>query len=396
MNESREALTAADVQYLAGDRTPEARIQLLTKLMRTAEQTLLADSEQALVRDLLFRLAHDTARQVREAVAWQIYNSPLLSDDLAHDLAMDVISVAFPLLRHTDDLDDSLLLEVIGKGQADKQLAIAARRHLSPDVADALAEMGNLAVIATLVGNEGADLSNASLLSVADRYAHVPMVAEPLAGRAVLPASVVERLVAYASERVRDMLVERHRLSPVIAAELAAHGRDGVTLTLLRPVSAPGMDSDALAAHLHEQGRLGVALLLRSLCSGDFDFFAAAIAAKSRVRKANALSLLLDGKWDGMKALLDHAHVPKHLFAPFHVAMRVAKALNYRGGTHGQAEFQTEALGRIYAECGQSEERAMDNLLLQLFDRKEDAMVDAAMDVAGMPFIPLRGSIPAR
>lgn len=394
MSESQTVLTEADVRQLAGDRTPEARIQLLSKLMRTAEQALLAEGERLLVRDLLFRLAHDAALQVREAVAWQIYNSPLLSDDLARDLALDVTSVAFPLLRHGDMLGDALLLEVIGQGQAGKQLAIAARRHLSPEVSGALAEVGNLAVIATLAGNDGADLSGASLEALADRYAHVPMVAEPLAERASLPASVVERLVAHVSDRVRSLLVERHRLSPVIAAELSAHGRDSATLSLLRPVPRPGMDADALAVHLHEQGRLSVPLLLRTLCAGDFDFFAAAIATKSRVRKANALALLLDGKWEGMKALLDHAHVPKHLFSPFQVAMRVAQSLGYRGGDEGRAGFQTEALGRIYAECGQSEERAMDNLLLQLFDRKEDALVDAAMDVAGMPFIPLRGAVP--
>ncbi len=394
MSDSRNALTEADVQQLASDRTPEARIKLLTKLMRTAEQALLAEAERTLVHDLLLRLAHDTARQVREAVAWQIYNSPLLSDDLARDLALDVTSVAFPVLRHSTGLDDGLLLEVIGHGEADKQLAIAARRHLSRAVSGALATVGNMAVVATLMGNDGADLSDATLRSVADRYAHVPLVAAPLAGRATLPASVVERLVAHVSDKIRDLLIERHRLSPVIAAELAGHGRDSTTLTLLRPVNREGMDADALAIHLHDQGRLGVSLLLRSLCGGDFDFFAAAIAAKSRVRKANALSVLLDGKWEGMRALLDHAHLPKHLFAPFQVAMRVTRDLGYRGGIEGRGAFQTEALGRIFAECGQSEERAMDNLLLQLFDQKDDAQVDAAMDVAGMPFMPLRGAVP--
>lgn len=393
-NNGPTALTAADVQHLAQDRSPEARIQMVSKLLRTAEQAGLADSGQVLVRDLLTRLAHDAIQQVREAVAWQIYNSPFLSDDLARDLALDVISVAFPLLRHAEAVGDALLLEVIGQGQVDKQMAIAAREHLSAAVSGALAEVGNLAVVATLAGNEGAALSDASLQSLADRYAHVPLVAEPLAGRASLPGSVVERLVANVSERVRALLVERHRLSPVIAAELAAHGRDSATLTLLRPVSRPGMDGDALAVHLHEQGRLSVGLLLRTLCAGDFDFFAAGIATKSRVRKSNALSLLLEGKWEGMKALLDHAHMPKHLFTPFQVAMRVAKALNYRGEPQGREAFQTEALGRIYAECGQSEERAMDNLLLQLFDQKGDDLVDAAMDVAGMPFIPLRGTVP--
>lgn len=392
--DNQAILTAADVELLAGNRTPEARIELLPKLMRVAEHVLLAEGERGLARDLLSRLARDAARHVREAVAWQIYNSPLLSDELARDLALDVTSVAFPLLRHGDGLADALLLEVIGQGHADKQLAIAARRQLSKDVSGALAEVGNLAVIAALVENEGADIPESSLCSLADRYAHVPFVVEPLAERAMLPASVVERLVTHVSERIRAMLVERHRLSPIIAAEMAGHGRDAATLALLRPMTRPGMDAGALALHLHEEGRLGVPLLLRTLCSGDFDFFAAAIATKSRVRKANALALLLDGKWEGMRALLDHAHVPKHLFAPFQVAMRVAQRLGYRGEAAGREIFQMEALGRIYAECGQSEERAMDDLLLQLFDQKDDAMVDAAMDVAGMPFIPLRGAVP--
>lgn len=388
-------LTPADVERLAQDRSPEARIYVLSKLLRTAEQVMLADCELAMVRDLLNRLAHDAVQQVRAAVAWQIYNSPFLTDDLARDLALDVTSVAFPLLRHGESLTDALLLEVIGQGQTDKQMAIAARQQLSAAVSGALAEVGNLAVVAQVSGNRGAALSDTTLIDLADRYAHVPLVAEQLAGRASLPASVVERLVAQASDRVRDLLIERHRLSPVIAAELAAHGRDSATLTLLRPTTgAGGMAGDALAVHLHEQGRLSVGLLLRSLCAGDFDFFAAGIATKSRVRKNNALTLLLDGKWEGMKALLDHAHVPKHLFAPFQVAMRVAKAQGYRGTQEGRSAFQVEALGHIYAECGQSEERAMDNLLLQLFDRKGDGEIDAAMDVAGIPFIPLRGAAP--
>lgn len=394
MGDGKAALTTADVQKLAHDRSPEARIQMVSKLVQTAEHALLAEGERVLIGELLGRLAHDAVVQVREAVAWQIYNSPLLSDQLARDLALDITSVAFPLLRHGRSVADSILLEVIGQGRADKQMAIAARAHLSEVVTGALAEVGNLAVVATLAGNEGAALSDACLLSLADRYAHVPLVAEPLVGRAVLPATVVERLVAGVSDHMRDLLVERHRLSPVIAAEFAAHGRDAATLVLLRPTSRPGMDADALSVHLHERGRLGVPLLLRSLCTGDFDFFAAAIATKSRVRKGNALSLLLDGKWEGMRALLDHAHVPKHLFAPFQVAMRVAQKQGYRGGDAGREPFQTAALGSIYAECGQSEERAMDNLLLQLFDQKDDGLIDAAMDMAGMPFIPLRGGVP--
>lgn len=396
MNNRRVGLTPEDVNRLAQDRSAEARIEMVSKLVRTVEVGLLADAERLLVDDLLHRLAHDAIQQVREAVAWQLFNSPLLSDDLARTLALDVTSVAFPILRHGQRLADDLLLEVIRQGRADKQLAIATREHLSAAVSGALADVGNLAVVAALAANNGAAISDGTLLSLAERYMHVPLVAEPLAGRALLPASVVERLIGSVSGRVRDLLVDRHRLSPVIAAEIASHGRDAATLAMLRPLTRPGMDADALAVHLHEQGRLGVPLLLRTLCAGDFDFFAAAVATKSRVRKANALSLLHEGRWDSLRALLDHAHVPKRLFAPFQVALRVAHKQGYKGGDTGRQEFQTEALGRIYLECGQSEERAMDDLLLQLFDQKGDDLVDAAMDLAGMPFLPLRGAVPKR
>jgi uncharacterized protein (DUF2336 family) len=396
LSDHRTRLTPFDVQRLAADHSADARIKMVSKLLHTAEMGLLAGSERALVDDLLLRLAQDAAVQVREAVAWQLYNSPFLSDDLAHALAMDVTSVAFPLLRHGRELTDDLLLAVIEQGRADKQLAIAAREDLPTIVADTLAEVGNLAVVATLAGNEGAALSSDALLSLADRFAHVPLVANPLAGRAVLPATVVERLVAGMSEQVRDLLVERHGLSSVIAAEVAARGRESVTLALLRPLARAAMDAEALAVHLHEQGRLGVALLLRALCAGDFDFFASGIAAKSRVKRANALAVMHSGKWEGLRALLDHAHIPRHLYLPFQVALRVARQLDYAGDAAGRELFQTEVLGRIFLECGQSEERAMDELLLQLFDQKGDSMIDAAMDLAGLPFIPLRGTVPRR
>jgi len=209
-----------------------------------------------------------------------------------------------------------------------------------------------------------------------------------------LPARVIERLVASMSLRVRDLLVERHGLSPVIAAEVAGHGRDAAMQNLLRPLSRAGLDLSAVICQLEQAGRLSVPLMLRLLCAGDFDFFASAIAAKSRVSQSKAMSLLLGGKWEGLRALLEHAHVPRHVQRPFQVAQRAANDLGYHGGDDGRESFQTAALGRIYSECGQSEERAMDDLLLQLFDQKGDALIDQAMELAGIPFLPLRGAVP--
>lgn len=394
MTEPTASLSLEDVQRLIADKSADARIALVEKLVRTAETGLLSAQEQAIAGDVLRRLAVDAAQQVREAVAWQIYNSPLLSDEVARTLALDVISVSFPLLRHSAALGDALLLEIIGQDDAAKQFAIAARSNLSETVSAALAEVGNLAVVATLAGNASASLDDATLERLADRYAHIPLVAEPLAGRAVLPASVVERLVAAASTMIRDMLVERYRLSPFIAGGFTAHARDSATLALLRPLQHEGMSAEALAVHLNSRGRLGIAMLLRSFCAGDFEFFGVALATKSRVVRRNTKALLEDMTGEGLRALLEHAHIPKRLFQPFLLAHQVAQELGYRGGDPGREAFQTAVLARLYLQCGQSEDRDMDDLLLQLFDQKPDAMVEQAMDEAGMPFMPLRGPVP--
>jgi uncharacterized protein (DUF2336 family) len=394
MTDSDIVLSPADAERLAGDRSAEPRIALVQKIVRTAELGLLAPGAFETARDLLLRLAHDTVQQVREAVAWQVYNSPLLNDELARRLATDVASVAFPVLRHAEHLADSILLEVIGQGEAAKQMAIAARLTLSKTVSASLADVGNLAVVATLAGNAGAAISDQTLNRLADRYAHVPLIAEPLAGRELLPASVVERLVAGASSLVRDTLIRRHRLSSILATEMAQHGRDSATLALLRPLGRSGMDARAMAVHLHSSGRLGLPIILRAQCSGDFDFFAAAMSVRSRVAGANVAALLADGTGEGLRALLGHAHVPKRLFQPFLLAHQLAQEMNYPGGDHGRADYQAAVLALLYAKCGQSEERAMDDLLLQLFDSKDEQMVDAAMDQAGILFVPLRGTPP--
>jgi hypothetical protein len=47
-------------------------------------------------------------------------------------------------------------------------------------------------------------------------------------------------------------------------------------------------------------------------------------------------------------------------------------------------------LARVFADCAHIQDRQVDDLLLHLFDQKPDAMIEQAMDRAGIPFLPLR------
>jgi len=384
------SLSAADVERLAAERTAQARIDTMSKVMADLKANRLDGREAALARDVILRFARDAESTVREAVAWQIYNSPLLSDELARKLAADVGKVAFPVLRYARQLADDFLLEVIAQRDAEKQVAIAGRETVSPVVADAIVETANLKAIGTLLNNAGAEIETPTLEKVADRYGDVPFLAEPLVGRPQLPMTVVEKLINQVSEDLRQTLVEKHRLTPAVVNELVAHGREAATMLMLQPLVKRGADVELFARHLRLHHRLTPSLLFRALCTGDIALFVAGIAVRAGIPIANARTLLLDAGPAGVKAVFEKARISMLLLAPFKSALKVVKELAFDGEEERRRHYQITVIARVYNECGHIEERAVDDLLMQLFDQNED-LVEQAMDLAGMPFLPTRG-----
>ncbi|WP_225889861.1 DUF2336 domain-containing protein [Indioceanicola profundi] len=382
-------LSSSDVERLLTDRTAQARIDTMVKVVADLRAGL-AGREAELARDVLERFARDAEIAVREAVAWQIYNSPLLSEELARRLANDVGRVAFPILRHVEQLADDFLLELIGQRDAEKQVAIAGRPTVSPAVADAIVETANLTAIGALLRNEGAEIGPPTLEKVADRYGDVPFVAEPMAGRAHLPMAVVEKLIARVSDELRCDLVERYGLGPEMVAGLVAHGREAATVLMLQPLVRQGTDMELFAHHLMLNGRLTASLLFRALCTGDIDLFVAGMAVRAGITVENARLLLLDDGGLALRAVFNRARIPALLLPPFRSALNVVKQLAYRGEEERRRYFQVAVLARVHADCGETEERAVDELLMQLFDQKTADMIEQAMEMAGMPFVPLR------
>ena len=90
------ALSHSDVQRLLSDHSAEARIETMSKLVSHLESDALAGPEREIATDILHRFAADAEAAVREAVSWQLHNSPLLTDALATKLARDIGRVAFP------------------------------------------------------------------------------------------------------------------------------------------------------------------------------------------------------------------------------------------------------------------------------------------------------------
>lgn len=365
-------LSEQDVKRLLVDRSPQARIETMSKVVADFESGRFAAKEQDLVRQILQRLAIDAEMAVREAVAWQIYNSPLLNDDLAQRLAHDVAEVAFPILRHASALSDDFLVAIVQQRDSKKQIAIAARDEVSAGVSDAIVDTGNVTAIERLVRNPGADLSEPTLQKTLDRFGGVDAISESMAGRDDLPVTVIEKLIHYVSEEIRDELAARHDLPVGVIGGLVEHGREAATLLLLKPLSGRFRDAELFVRHLHANNRLSPSLLLRVLCSGDVEMFVAGIAVRCNLSVANARLLVFDEGQLGMRAAFERSSIPTALLPPFRSALAVVREMGYRDDDGLRADFQKKAVARVFNDCGGGGDKDIEELLLQLFDHKTD------------------------
>ncbi|TNC15930.1 DUF2336 domain-containing protein [Methylobacterium terricola] len=107
---------------------------------------------------------------------------------LARRLADDPeASVAVPVLAACASLPDEVLLRVARRRGPVHLAAIAGRDRVAARVADVLADRGDQAVMATLLGNPGAQLSLAALSALSERMEDRHGLAAGLAARGVLP-----------------------------------------------------------------------------------------------------------------------------------------------------------------------------------------------------------------
>lgn len=387
---SPRSLSKTDVDRLLDEPTTDARVETMVKLVQDLESGTLSDGERRLAMEVLVCFAADAESAVREAVAWQIHNSPLLTPDLADRLAHDVARVAFPVLRHAEDLTETFLLRVLTDRDPGKQLAIAGRRGVPAAVSDLLVEDGNVAVITCLLRNHSAEVAERSLHRALDRFGRIRSVGEAMATRPALPMAVVESLVTYVSRGVRATLVHAYGLSPSLIDRIVDHGREAATMMLLRPTLADPAQATLAARWLHTNGRLSPSLLFRALCAGDIPLFVAGLAERAAIAGDNARTLAWDDGPLGLRALFRRARIPLVLVTPFRVAVAVAKEMEYDGGEDRRETFQSEVIARVFEECTPTDEWAIDELLLQLFDQKSEEVIGRAMDQAGLPFVPIR------
>ena len=203
-------LTAEDVRRLKTDRTTRTRETTAAKVAGQFCQGELSDSERQIAEEIFRFLVRDVAVKVREALCQHLKESRNVPHDVALSLALDVESVALPMLESSVVLSDEDLIEIVRSQSPAKQKAVARREEVSEQVSEALIDTENEEVVTTLVENTNADIGEQAMQKVVETFPDSEVVQGMLVQRPELPISVAERLVGLVSYTMRQHLIDHY------------------------------------------------------------------------------------------------------------------------------------------------------------------------------------------
>lgn len=319
-------LSVEDVKKLLSDPSTENRALAAQKVAVAFVAGAFGDRERLLAEEIFRIMARDVELKVREALSQSIRLSPDLPHDVAVALANDIASVALPVIEASSVLTDDDLLSIIQSKPAEYQVAVAGRAIVSERISDALVDTRNEDVVARLVANDGAKITEQAMTRVLDDFGHVNRISNPMAERSVLPLTVAERLVTLVSEKIRDHLVTHHDLSPDVAMDLLLDSRERATLGLLGG-AADAPDVFELVGQLHANGRLTPTIVMRALCMGDLSFFEVAMARLAEIPVANAHQLIHDRGGKGLDRLFKRCGLPAQSLPVARTALQAVEEL---------------------------------------------------------------------
>jgi len=359
------SLSKSDVDRLLRDPSVDTRTVVASKVAQQVGRGALSAEERTIAEDIVRVLTRDAAIRVRQALAEQLKESRSVPHDVAVALAHDVDSVSLPILTHSLVLSDDDLIEIVRSSGAAKQAAIAGREHVSSNVAEAIVAADQPAALATLVANDGAELKEETLQQVLDKHGADDFISAPMASRAALPVTVLERLVTAASTGIREILARRNDLPGDLASDLVLNTRERATASLLSP-SSPAAEALRLAQHLQRSDRLSPPLIIRAICLGDLAFTEAAFAVLADIPVHNARLLIYDAGPLGFKAIYERCRLPAEFFDLFRIALHVAQQTDFDGGANDRERHRRKTLERILTQYDKIGPEDLDYLLGKL------------------------------
>jgi len=295
-------------------------------------------SAQAQFDTVLSTIASQTQLDARAELAQRFADSPNAPHGLALQLARDAIQVAAPILQSSTVLSDEDLIDVVQESTQAHMQAISKRASVSEAVSDAIVEHGDDDTIATLVRNDGAQLSRTTFEVVTRRAETSRTLQGPLVDRRDTPADLLNDLMLVVENKLREKILERFDdLEPgVLEAALAAsHDRLAARIEEDREIA----EAKKFVRGKKLRNQLDGSLLASLLREGEVVRFCAAFAEMTGVDFHTARRAYDSDSVDGLTLICKASGMDKTLFVTIAVL---------RAGAEKDAFSKAAELGEIY------------------------------------------------
>jgi uncharacterized protein (DUF2336 family) len=308
-------------QFLQWVRTAEAaeRAEATSALARAYLYSDLTDDDRAAAEGAMILLLDDPSPLVRYALADALGSSVDAPAAVVHALINDQPDIATVVLERSPLLLDSDLVDSVAVGGPHMQSVIARREMLPRAVSAAIAEVGSAEACLTLIENVSADIAEFSVSRIVQRFGHLAAIRESLLAWPDLPATIRHTLVVKLSETLADFVVACRWMEEGRAQRIAQEACEKATV-ILAAESERG-DVSPLVGHLRETSQLTAGLVLRSLLSGNIDFFEQALAELAELPATRVSALLHDRRAAGFKAVYERAGLPASVYPAFRAAI---------------------------------------------------------------------------
>lgn len=345
------------------DKSTENRAEMAGKIATQLDREL-TPGERKIALDIINLMVRDAEVMVREALSDNLRHIPDVPHDVAMRLAQDVEAVSLPMLESSSVFSDQDLIDILKSGSEQKQAAIAQREEVSEVLSEVIVSSAGEQAVASLMSNEGAKLNEKALNTAIDRFKTSELVQKPMVGRSKLPVTVAERLVTLVSDKLKDVLVQKHDLPAGIAADLIMQSRERATVNLFD--GASDNDVEKLVTQLFKNSRLTPSLTLRATCTGDIAFFEWAMSILAGITITSARMLIHDAGPLGFKSVYDKTGMPKQLQSAFRVAIEVARETRLDGEEGDRERYRRRMIERILTQYEDLANEDLDYLLGKL------------------------------
>ncbi len=297
-------MTTFDADYLlelARQKSSASRLELAATVsdLFSEDNTVLSDRERGLMYVILRRIVKDAEMDVRKMISSRLADRDDAPLDLIEILANDEIDVAYPILTECSVLQAQDLIAVIRTRTFEHQLAVSIRNSVSEGVSDALVATKDERVIRSLLQNENATISHATMEYLVEQSERVDSFQEPILRRSELSSDMAKRMYMWVSAALRKYIIEKCNLAQTDIDNLI---EDVMVEKLSDVVNAAdeGLKSELLAKELNKQGRISPELMLRALQDGEVKFFVDLLAEAAGLRTELVMRFILEPGGEGL------------------------------------------------------------------------------------------------